>query len=129
MILKNKNNKNQLSTAYLAGLFDGEGNVFFRPTNMCFSIFNTNKDIILWVKQFLGYGNITTRFPKKLTNNKIGYNFKVQNALDGSKFMELLIPFLHIKLDDAKKGLQFCKKILARKEKYKIRDYKIITDL
>jgi transposase len=91
--------------AYIAGIFDGEGNLQFRNRYKSISckvaIYNTNIDVINWLKNLMG-GKV--RWDK--SRIKKGWlpcgSWELYRAKDVLVFLNAILPFLIIKKDAAK---------------------------
>ena len=100
---------NKITLAYIAGLFDGEGcftltrrdrvNSFgFQPQILLSS---TDKDVIWWLKDTLGFGYYTEK-KRLISGGYKVYNYGVGNFHDVKKLLDLLLPYLKIKRNVAK---------------------------
>lgn len=95
--------------AYAAGLFDGEGTLVIalekpqRTYRLQVTITNTNKDVIEYTKKLFN-GFITTRPQKGV--RKTAYKW-VGSAWVGCDFLEAVYPYLIVKKEQAKLGIEF----------------------
>lgn len=91
--------------AYLAGLFDGEGNAYvatykatknghsyYRPV---LRITNTHRPVLKWAQCQIGFGNVTVQY-KQRPNRLECFKYEVTNA-KAVELMRTLRPFLIIK--------------------------------
>lgn len=96
-----KINCNNVSIDYLAGFFDGEGNVSIRKTNNRFTLLgcisNNNYDILNYYKKTFG---------GSLTKTKTGYNYVI-SANKALNMIRLLLPYCITKKRDIEKGIEF----------------------
>lgn len=80
-----------VSLAYVAGFFDGEGCLTIaRNGSVTFSIVNTSKSVLTFVKETLGLGVVQDRANKV---NKRQYIFRAYGD-NCMKAVELLLPYL-----------------------------------
>jgi len=98
--------------AYLAGLIDGEGSVqivrattsYNRKSRRIYHqlrvlVFNNNYDMISWIKNAVGYGNIRTRKRQSPRHQK-GYIY-VATALKALEIVRAVYPYLIAKKKQA----------------------------
>lgn len=101
---------------YLAGFFDGEGSVYISKTKKSFkptcSIGNTNKEVIFWIRETIGYGLVRER--KKSGNRKVAWDFTLTNLRDNIRFLSLIYPYLKIKRTQATLVINYIEKRMAR---------------
>lgn len=97
--------------AWLAGLFDGEGNVYsdYRPSKstgalLVITIAMTHKVTIDKVQQ-LWPGKIYKREPKS-DKHKVVWIWKLHKSSEGVQFLETLWPYLVTKSDQANWGIR-----------------------
>jgi len=108
-----------IDKAYIAGLFDGEGSVSFvfkkahngkRYGKLYARISNTNREVLEWIKNTLGFGFIVinTKIPRP--NRKFCYDFVVAYE-KARKFLAVIRPYLKIKANsvDNKIGRASCR--------------------
>lgn len=97
-----------MNVSYIAGLFDGEGCIYGRVGHFlrfAVSITNTNEKVLQEVKTFLGYGKIRRRYdghPKHLPI----YTWIIHHRVDVDKFLNLLLPHLIVKREEAEQLLR-----------------------
>lgn len=118
--------------AYVAGLFDGEGWItvstwhnakkqypqwsprYIRHQLMV-GIANTNKPLIDRIhQQFGGDLYINNSANKKNPNNRLGYTWR-KSSLKASEFLELLLPYLVVKREEAILAIELQKHITDNK--------------
>lgn len=110
---------NPLETAYIAGLFDGEGSVSIikniglpdRVTpyyHLVVSLGMYSKEPIYYLKESFKKGSVNTFYDKK--NQKMRYTFTAASN-DASHVLSHLIPFLKVKKLVALLGIQFQEKM------------------
>lgn len=122
MITRGKNLKNE-EIAYIAGLFDGEGNVnifmVFTPTmqdqkknpkyELSIAIYNTHKPVIDWLYEIFG-GYVQTKNATKNSSYKKhwkeNYSWKL-GATQAKDFLEMVLPYLQIKKEQAAIAINF----------------------
>ncbi|MFH1726221.1 MAG: LAGLIDADG family homing endonuclease [Elusimicrobiota bacterium] len=109
--------------AYLAGLIDGEGtitltrhhrNQFPQPR---VSISNNSLELLEWVRERLGCGNIIRRSPRKEHHGK-SYVWQVQLAGSALKVLREIRPYLVLKRRHADLLLEDYKACTPRNGKY-----------
>ena len=94
--------------AYIAGLLDGEGCISIKRSrrtnyNLYVEIYNTNKDVMLWLQERY-IGSINSK--RKNVNHKVCYTWCVACS-KAESFLELIIPYLIIKQEQAVIALEF----------------------
>lgn len=126
-------NLNSTDIAYLAGLFDGEGNINIyqlkagksgRVTNsyeLSVAIYNTHRPVIDWLYENFG-GYVQTKSYGK-TNSfkshwKDNYTWKI-GANKALEFLEMVRPFLRIKDQQADVAIKFQ---FAKSHRKRVRD-------
>lgn len=106
--------------AYIAGLVDGEGCIrierckkkeSIHPYNfrLLVAVTNTNLNVLLWLKEITGVGNIHnhTRSDEKANPKwKQGYVYHI-SSIRARDLLTAILPFLKIKKEIAEIGLQF----------------------
>ncbi len=116
-----------IDRAYLAGLFDGEGHIQARiGTQKSYGIFhcaaivvNTNKDILYWIMEKTGFGNVYRRTRAKGHEDwKDSYAWHVTNMSDTIAFLELIQPYAKIKAGHIKIMLELLRQRLAIKGRH-----------
>lgn len=94
---------------YLAAFLDAEGTVT-AATRACvpkLQIDNTNESIIKWVFQRAGVGGIQFRKPRS-ENHKPCWRWQLQNAPDIKAFLEQVLPYMKVKVPQARLVLELC---------------------
>lgn len=102
--------------AYTAGLLDGEGCIRIesgsggkRSINVSYwlrvSIANTDKNVILWLKDKFG-GTFYTAEHKNNSNWKICYTWRI-SSVEACKFLKLIQPYVQIKKEQVKVAIAF----------------------
>lgn len=114
----------EVDRAYIAGLFDGEGSVSFvfkkakngkRYGKLYARISNTDRKVLEWIKETLGFGFIvSTKMPKP--NCKPCYDFVVAYE-KARKFLAIVQPYLKIKAGSVDNKLELDVLNVARREK------------
>lgn len=94
--------------AYIAGLFDGEGDVgIYSPKSskngkrylrVTVRITNTHRPVLDWVRLVVGNGNVGEHKRTDMTNRKPVYRWQISNA-NARVFLREILPYLHIKTD------------------------------
>ncbi len=88
---------NRINNAYIAGLFDAEGNVYLNLIKNKYYVKITQRSdplLLENIKKFLGYGNIS-----KSENDRLRFHSKINIK----KFYNDVIPFCLIKADELSK--------------------------
>lgn len=127
-----------IKIAFIAGFFDGEGCVSFRKSKNnngtsfilpAVYITNTNKDILMAIQTFYGFGQINQKKPGN-SRSKIHYHYIITKNDDILKFLKTIEPYSIIKKSICQLGIKTCvmrKKISSKQgtyhnEKYTIQD-------
>jgi len=122
----------EIDRAYIAGLFDGEGNVQYKqymrqrkhnkkpyPTwSIRMEMAMTDRSILIWVHEMLGVGTVTEkRYKTKYTVGwKKQWRWRCCHR-DAYYVSKLLWPFAHVKLEDIQKIIShYAKKKLEGKK-------------
>jgi len=101
--------------AYGAGFFDGDGNIYVRKRkgkkeiwnstySIATSIGNTNKDVIIWLKDKFG-GGIRNHIKQK-DYHKQAYQWRISDK-KSYNFLKLVYPYLILKKYQAKLSIEF----------------------
>ena len=100
----------EIDLAYFAGIFDGEGCVSIQPNKgqltLTVDVVNTNFEVIENMHKYLG-GHLSLRTQNKISPMRVWY-------VRGHKCAESLkplIPYLHIKREQALLAIEFSKTI------------------
>ena len=103
--------------AYIAGIIDGEGNVYFAKNKNrkdCFdariSIYNCDKNLMTWLEDKIFGSNVYERKHRNGDREK-AYVLRVDGTLKVKKLLFILLPFLIIKRE-------ISKKIISHKTRY-----------
>jgi len=122
----------EIDRAYIAGLFDGEGNVQYKqymrqrkhnkkpyPTwSIRMEMAMTDRSILIWVHEMLGVGTVTEkRYKTKYTVGwKKQWRWRCCHR-DAYYVSKLLWPFAHVKLEDIQKIIShYAKKRLEERK-------------
>lgn len=112
-----------IQLAYIAGILDGEGNIFNNKV-MYPKIYITNNSIVImkYLQEITGVGNVRMHMePNRLkTNRKPTYIWGLTNMGGIRNFLNLLLPFLIIKKQQARLAI----KLINIREKRVKRDGK-----
>ena len=110
----------EVDAAYIAGLFDGEGNIYHkqvmkkrRPVEKAYptwevrmEISMTERSIIHWVHETLGVGTFAKKPPGKgQLGRKMQYRWRC-GYRDAYYVCKLIWPFVHVKLPKVQKILE-----------------------
>ncbi len=94
-------NLTETEKAYLAGIFDGEGNIGYYKANGSHAIYvqitNTDSRVISWLVSRIDYGYVKTR--KRHVNRKPVWEWLIRNRDNAIEFLNTIKPYLVIKLD------------------------------
>lgn len=105
-----------IELAYIAGFFDGEGSITihenFAPSprgkspnhTLQVAIGNTDKRVVEWIHAHFG-GSLTMRKTTKPNHRDVMQWIIRSNG--ASQFLEAILPFLRMKIEQAKIGLSF----------------------
>lgn len=119
VVLEEEKNKEKEITeedwAYAAGFFDGDGNIYIRKRkgkkeiwnstySINVSIGNTDKDIIIWLKDKFG-GGIRNHIKQK-EYHKQAYQWRVSGKI-AYNFLKLIYPYLILKKYQAGLSIEF----------------------
>lgn len=96
--------------AYIAGIIDGEGSIMLLKFHKnqypapCVSIASTTLELLEYIKEKTGMGNIKTKKNYNIEHHKNSFTYIVHhdNAIE---FLELIYPYLVIKSKKKKAGL------------------------
>ena len=109
-----------LDAAYIAGFLDGEGSfIFFGRNNdrialrLIFTI--TDRSVLEWIAEVTGVGSIIAKKPRSIAH-KTGYSLQCYSDAAASVISQLL-PFLHIKQDQAKLALSYRQRLADPNER------------
>lgn len=105
--------QNELTIQYIAGFFDGEGTIGVslehgKYHTLRIYMGNTDEQIIRDIKNFFGIGGIYITTSKLST--KPFYIWCI-HAKTGSKILENLLPYLHVKKERAMLALELSKRM------------------
>lgn len=82
---------------YAAGFIDGEGCVTTsNGYNFRVTVSNTNKDILVWFQSVFG-GNLNDQHLPKNPKHNIAWKWVICSKANLLTFLNLIIPYLHIK--------------------------------
>ena len=110
----------EVDAAYIAGLFDGEGNIYHKqvmkrrkpvekayPTwEVRMEISMTERSIIHWIHETLGVGTFAKKPPGKgQLGRKMQYRWRC-GYRDADYVCKLIWPFVHVKLPKVQKILE-----------------------
>ena len=113
----------EVDAAYIAGLFDGEGSIYYKLTKrkrhdrpgkpihntwvIRMEIAMTDKSILIWVNEMLGVGTVgEKRYKTKYTKGwKKQWRWRCSHR-DAFKVCCLLFPYAHVKLGEIQKIIQ-----------------------
>ena len=100
-------------TAYVAGFLDGEGSIFLYlrsdAVNLRVAFSNSDKDCLETLREWFGVGNIVSR-SRNSHKHKTGH-ILIINGRAGASLLEQIEPYLIIKLEQARLGIDFIHKI------------------
>ena len=111
---------NDVDAAYIAGLFDGEGNIYYKqnmvkrgkdkkayPTwQIRMEISMTERSIIHWIHETLGVGTFHKKPPGKgQMGRKMQYRWRC-GFRDAYYVCKVIWPFVHVKIDKVQKILE-----------------------
>jgi hypothetical protein len=107
---------NQLSpvdAAYIAGFVDGEGSILLTTrkgkAGLKMTVANTNRAIMDWLVSTVGVGSLSNH-TKASERNKAGWLWQFNSEAAESLLIQIL-PYLHIKVEQAKLGLETQEKL------------------
>ena len=114
-------NVKDITLAYIAGLFDGDGSIYickapprkskFPSHFLVMSIHSSRLDIIYWLKETFG------GYIRKGSNNKHQVLIWTKSAIQGRVFLELIYPYLRMKKEQAKFAIEFQKEKESKNRK------------
>jgi hypothetical protein len=106
----------EVQLAYIAGLMDGEGGIgIYRKQNrggkepnysVLVKITNTDKAVLLWVKQVTGVGYIVQKETKNPAKDSPCWDWKLRKS-EISVLFPFLLPYLRVKKRHAELVLEF----------------------
>lgn len=95
--------------AYIAGFFDGEGSVLLyrRSKNIALraTFANTKRSILEWIQETIGAGNIVTT--THANSKHATSHLLLINSQAALSFLEQVLPYLHIKAEQAQVAIDF----------------------
>lgn len=103
--------------AYLAGFIDGEGCIGIhhrgkakgRKPTVRVSITNTDKNILIWCKNFIGLGG-TLKIHNKNGNNKWKTAYRLEyDCKKAEALLRMVVPYLKIKKEQALLAIEYRK--------------------
>ena len=104
-----------LELAYIAGLFDGEGNICRQGArkshytrNISVVIGMTNPNVLLWIQSKIENSRFYTYAEPKGKHLQV-YRWALNKHEDVVDFLEALSPYLIVKHDQAKAAISFLK--------------------
>ena len=111
---------NDTCIAYIAGLFDGEGNIMINKVIknkktyyfLSINITNVNLDSLEYVKKIFNIGSISIGNRKRKNNHRVVYKLRIYSN-EASFFLEKILPFLIIKKEQALLAIDFQKRLLC----------------
>jgi len=112
---------------YIAGLFDGEGNIHFREDRrsaMEINITNTDERVIRQIHKELGLGYVDSQKQREDWSEK--YSIRIRSLSEAKDFLRMVEGKVRIKKEDVKKALERVKDYEQRKEEIRKRDEKIV---
>jgi len=101
---------------YIAGFFDGEGNLQFwsnknknKNKNKYYRARISNSEIIVLeeIKTFLGFGRIRINVKSKKSTRRDNYILEIAKKKNLIFFLEGILPYLILKRKKAEKALEF----------------------
>ncbi|MGC9101431.1 MAG: LAGLIDADG family homing endonuclease [Caldisericum sp.] len=99
--------------AYIAGFFDGEGSIYTSKGKkqyfLTVSITNTNLYVLEFIRELLHIGKISKNPDKNLGHRKV-YRLRLYSN-DAKNFLEILLPYLKVKAEQAKIAIEFQNKM------------------
>ena len=110
-------------SAYLAGFLDGDGSITIYSNNrknpkVIIRFFNTNLDVINWIKNKLGRNCYYRQYSGSSLSKKKQYQIAIQKSIDVYYLLKSMLPYLIVKKDIARKAIQILEE---RLKKYKIK--------
>lgn len=94
---------------YVAGLLDGEGNIYARGYSVDVSIANTNVEVLRWVQRTFVAGRIAISHRAR-GNHKDCYAWHIGRAADIAALLKSVLPYLIIKRGRAEKMIGLCER-------------------
>ena len=99
--------------AYIAGLFDGEGSIYISKGKkqyfLTVSITNTDLYVLEFIKNLLHIGKISKSPDKTMKHHKV-YRLRLYSN-DAKNFLEIVLPYLRVKTEQAKLAIEFQSKM------------------
>jgi len=99
--------------AYIAGLFDGEGSIYITKGKkqyfLTVSITNTDLYVLEFIKNLLYIGKISKSPDKNMKHHKV-YRLRLYSN-DAKNFLEIVLPYLRVKTEQAKLAIEFQSKM------------------
>jgi len=98
---------NSSELAYIAGIVDGEGCITRAGKHLRTSICNTDRRLIDRLKELLGEGVTSYLKRERSEKHKTGHVLVIGRAADNKRLLELLLPFLIVKREQANLAIKF----------------------
>jgi len=99
--------------AYIAGIIDGEGTLSIHKTPTGYSpviqIVNTNKELIEFIRKYLGGASFCEIKHKHRKREKNCYYLKIRKTKKVLELCKLFLPYLIVKREQAKILIEFCR--------------------
>lgn len=110
---------------YLAGIIDGEGSIYFNLNgSVCqprVSVDNTHEGLIDYLHRLVPTSNTkasTENYASKKVGNKVAYRWGVSGKVDVKTLLELVLPYLVAKKDQAEIALQAIEVMPIRSDRF-----------
>lgn len=96
----------RLTLEYVAGLFDGEGNIWLNPRRhgQILSITNSNRQVLELVRRFFACGTIQH---VKLKTGKFLHRWRICHHIPVNNILRRLLPYLVIKRKVAGRAIKY----------------------
>lgn len=100
----------EVDAAYIAGFVDGEGCISMRRDggngiSVWLQITNTNSDVLLWIQQTVGFGNL---FEQPVTGNrKRTFSLRLGGREKCAVLLKTILPYLKVKDEQARLAIHF----------------------
>lgn len=101
--------------SYVAGFFDGEGNIWLAPNGygkrtrplLSITFYNNNLPALKAIQDFIGAGNLYLHQYAKKPNWNDSYHLKINSHKDALKVARSMLPYTIVKKDKLTQLIQF----------------------
>ena len=107
-----------MNWSYIAGFFDGEGSLVYNGKGFRIIIPQTNEEVLISIKNFIGYGNIIY-IKKRKAHWSDSWSYYIAKQTEVYDFIRKIKPFVIVKRDLITKTIPRLRTITNNQEKRK----------